>query len=198
MAAGTEAGKVLAFRVAMRTGVESQRTLCDTEGPITGLSFADKSEKQLIVTSADGKLRIIEFKSGKLTRTIDPNSGGLLSADVSPDGNTVAIATFRDGVHLVDLDSGETTRRLDANRPIYSVRFSPTGDLLIVGGDGGRILAWKLADGSAMYACQGMTGKVRDLHFSTDGLGLSALSDDGSVRFWNLSQPPRSATQGLR
>lgn len=192
MAVGTEEGKVLAFHVSPRN-VDSQRSLCKCDGPVTGLRWADKAERQLAISSADGKCRFVDFKTGAVKRTLDPNAGGLLGVDISPDGNLAAVATYRDGVQVFDLDTGEVTQRFDSGRPCFAVCFSKEGEMLLSGGDNGRILAWKLKDGQAAWAASGLTGRVREMHFSDDGLGLAAVSEDGLVRIWNLSQPPRNA-----
>ena len=192
MAVGTDDGKVLAFRVSPRS-VDSQRSLCKCDGPVTGLRWADKGEKLLAVSSADGKCRFVDFKSGTVKRTLEPNAGGLLGVDVSPDGNLAAVATFRDGVQVFDLDTGEVTHRLESGRASFAVCFSKDGDLLLTGGDNGRILAWKWKDKQAVWAASGLTGRVHEMHFSDDGLGLIAVSEDGTVRVWNLSQPPRNS-----
>lgn len=191
MAVGTEDGKVLAFRVSSR-GADSQRTLCKCDGLVTGLRWADDSEKLLAISSADGKCRFVNFKTGELKQTLDPNAGGLLGVDVSPDGNLAAVATFRDGVHVFNLDTNEVTQKFDSGRATFAVGFSKDGELLVSGGDNGRILAWKLSDRQATWSALGLAGKVQELHFSDDGLGLAAVSEAGSVYVWNLSQPPRS------
>jgi len=137
--------------------------------------------------------QFVDFKSGTVKRTLDPNAGGLLGVDVSSDGNLAAMATYRDGAQVFDLDTGEVTQRFDSGRPCFAVCFSKDGDMLHSGGDNGRILAWKLKDNQAAYAAAGLMGRVREIHFSDDGLGLAAASEDGSVRIWNISQPPRSS-----
>ena len=190
LAVATESGKVLAFRVSQRN-VDSQRLLCKCEGAVTGLQWADKAEKLLAVTSADGKCRIVDFKSGTLKQTLDPNAGGLLGVSASPSGKLIAVATYRDGVQAFDADTGEVAQRFEPGRSCFAVRFSNDGELLLCGGDNGRILAWRLKDREVAYAASGLTGRVREIHFSDDGLGLAAVSEDGTVRVWNVSQPPR-------
>ena len=86
-----------------------------------------------------------QFEFEVITR----GNGGGINADISPDGNWLAIS-FHDGVAVIDLQTGEdvtclkTWRLTTTGGSIYTVRFSHDGGRIAIGGhSGNQVMGYK-------------------------------------------------------
>jgi WD40 repeat protein len=118
----------------------------------------------------------------------------------SPDGKTLAFATWQGLVKVLDLN---TNKELPAPKPLNdwacSVAFSPDGTLLVAGGGSefkpernggkttGQIKVWDTAMGKELGELIGHTNKVFSAAFSPDGKTLATGSADQTVRLWNVA-----------
>ena len=90
-------------------------------------------------------------------------SGQISVDDTLPDG---AIARFSPGAS------------------VYTVAFSPDGQLLASGGDNNAVILWNVADGSEREVFTEHGKSVMSVAFSSDGQLLASASLDGFVRLW--------------
>ncbi len=128
----------------------------------------------------------------------------------SPDGKTLAAATWQGLVKVLDLS---TTNELPAPKPhndwVCSVAFSPDGKLLVSAGgsefkperNGGRttgqIKLWDVAASKELGEFIGHTNKVFSVVFSPDGKTLATGSADQTVRLWEVrTRKERSVLEG--
>jgi WD40 repeat protein len=70
---------------------------------------------------------------------------------------------------------------------IFSVVFSPRGDLLAAGTATGEIRFWHVASGLPLQTIRGHTDWVRSVAFSPDGGTLASGSEDWVVHLWEVS-----------
>jgi transcriptional regulator with XRE-family HTH domain len=70
---------------------------------------------------------------------------------------------------------------------IYSVAFSPNGNLLAAGTANGEIRLWNIASGTTLPACQGHASWVRSIAFSPDGSTIASGSEDQTLRLWDIN-----------
>jgi WD40 repeat protein/predicted Ser/Thr protein kinase len=116
--------------------------------------------------------RVAVTRDGKCLALIEPDTG--------PEG------LKRDrGIRLWDLRAGMEVGFLEDKRQIRSLRFSPAGDRLAVGGGEGTVHVWDLATRS-VHQIAAHQMPVNALGFSPDGSTLAAGSSDGTIRFWNF------------
>lgn len=97
-------------------------------------------------------------------------SGAAIADDLLPDG---AIARFNPGAS------------------VYTVAFSPDGQLLASGGDDNAVILWDIADGSEHESFIEHGKSVMSIAFSPDGHLLASASLDGFVRLWPVSSERR-------
>ncbi|WP_164855860.1 PQQ-binding-like beta-propeller repeat protein [Lujinxingia sediminis] len=120
-------------------------------------------------------------------------SPGVVGANVnalawSPDGQWLAVGS-EEGTRLLDREGLEVRRFASAMGWIYDVGFNPEGSLLAVGAHGGHLQLLDPRSG-AMVAnlkpTEGHSGGVRKLAFSPSGQWLASVSDDQTLRLWDV------------
>jgi WD40 repeat protein len=151
-----------------------------------------------IAFSPDGKrvaaggrqVRAWDAATGAVVRSFgDPEPGqeNSLGVAFSPDGRTLASASFVD----VLLYDGVTGRKLHALKghtgSITGVAFSPDGNLLATASRDGTVRLWERAGGRPAGSLLGHTGEVNGVAFSPDGLRLASASQDGTVKVWDVT-----------
>jgi WD40 repeat protein len=126
----------------------------------------------------------------------------LFSITFSPDGSRVATvspmeetAAEEKGIYEWDAVTGELLRMLPANAfALYSVRYSPDGELLAAGVQEGKILVWDTSSGELVQTLTGHTGLVPGLAFSPDGEYLASSSLDSTAKVWDMNTGAEVAT----
>lgn len=92
-------------------------------------------------------------------------SGAAIADDLLPDG---AIARFNPGAS------------------VYTVAFSPDGQLLASGGDDNAVILWNVSNRSDIRTLIGHDDWVKSVAFSPDGQLLASVAMDGSLKLWDV------------
>jgi RNA polymerase sigma factor (sigma-70 family) len=156
------------------------------------VACADKSSTVYFREVATGKeLRRLEMQ----TSPVDYRPAILL---FSPDGKLLATARSTDpAIRLWDVASGAQVRRLEQPplrprsdfRGLFSLSFSPDGQVLASSWAGGTVHLWEVRTGKEVKTLEGHRGEARSLVFSPDGKVLFSGSDDSTILSWNLAAP---------
>ncbi|HBL12148.1 MAG TPA: hypothetical protein DD379_12205 [Cyanobacteria bacterium UBA11162] len=143
---------------------------------------------------SDGHLLQLFSKNGRTwfkpdgnvrtSRYGDGHTSLVSSVVFSPDGTTLASASFDKTVKLWNLD-GELLKTLNHPNFVSDVRFSPDGKLLASAGYDQIVRLWNL-DGSQLKEFRGHQSLVNSVNFSPDGYLLASGSLDKTVKLWNL------------
>jgi WD40 repeat protein len=120
--------------------------------------------------------------------------GGLVTCvAVSPDGRTLASGAAASGaaasgaVWLLDAGSGKVLFKLDTERTVLALAFSPDSTLVASAGQSGTIRLWDVATGQCRRTLSGHRGAVNALAFSSGGTLVSG-GDDATARLWDVAR----------
>ncbi|KAI0404955.1 hypothetical protein F4802DRAFT_564902 [Xylaria palmicola] len=107
----------------------------------------------------------------------------------SPDGTTVASASYGGDIILWDVDKGTPLRTLARGhtRVIRSLTFSRDGNTLLSGSSDDTIGIWNLRAGKMVCRLKGHTDWVRNAIVSPNGHVVASASDDDTVRVWDVT-----------
>ena len=155
---------------------------------LLGRCQRELTERQLIASNVD---RI------QCLRTLTGYSDPISSVAFSPDGKLLATGAGDEqkwvgvtgGVGLYRVEDWEHQRTL---RPrgqvygVYSVAFSPDGELLAAGERDDKMRLWRVEDGAWLYTPKLQGDSVRSVAFSPDGELLATGSDDTLIRLYRV------------
>ncbi|MBX3470914.1 MAG: hypothetical protein KF878_28945, partial [Planctomycetes bacterium] len=113
---------------------------------VAATAVALAAEADVLVTGGvDGRLRVLEPRSGRLRHDLAGHDGAVLALAASLDGRR-ALSGGADGrVRLWDLDAGEALATLEGHTgPVRAVALAPTGGRAASGGDDATLRAWDL------------------------------------------------------
>ena len=131
---------------------------CGTSGPPTA------------VADPDGLVRYLDTAVFSIAATVD--------------GNLLAIGAI-DGARLVEAGTGQVLRAFHGHRGwVTAVCLSPSGELLVTGGDEGLIILHDVLTGQHLKTLEGHSRQVLSLSLSKDHL-LSGGADQ-TARLWHL------------
>ncbi|NJK37185.1 MAG: AAA family ATPase [Oscillatoriales cyanobacterium SM2_3_0] len=130
---------------------------------------------------------------------ITHNNAPIASANFSPDGQTLASASWDKTIKLWKLDGTPIRTLVGHQGRVQSVQFSPDGKTLASAGWDRKIKLWKL-DGKVLHTLKGHceTGNsnaedpqpclIRYVSFSPDSQRLVSASSDRTLKLWDVIQ----------
>jgi WD40 repeat protein/serine/threonine protein kinase len=150
------------------------------ENPSLSAVFT-RDGKQVVSLSTDKTIRISSV-DGTTTRILRNTAGRFLA--LSPDGETIALATIND-VRLFRIDgSGEDRVLSGHSAPVISLAWSSDSRHVVSGSWDKTVRIWS-ADGQAPpVILRGHTDKVGPVAYSPDGLHVVSSGYDKVIRVW--------------
>jgi WD40 repeat protein len=105
----------------------------------------------------------------------------------SPDGKTLASASFDNTLKLWDVATGKAITTLTGHSNlVISVSFSPDGQTLASAGGDITIKLWNLATNTQITTLKGYSTWVNSVSFSPDGQTLASASRDTTIKLWTV------------
>ena len=108
------------------------------------------------------------------------------SLTFSPDGTTLASASFDKTVKLWDIRTGECLKTLQGHGRVNSVSISPDGKTLASGSHDKTVTLWDIRTGECLKTFQGHTDTVRSVEISSDGRIIASGSSDKTIKLWDI------------
>lgn len=125
-----------------------------------------------------------------LGKIVPPEDEQFTTADISPDGQLVAISSY-DGkgssVQLWRTDDFSLLKPLDTlDLYLTNILFSPNGSLLAVGAKDGSLRIWEIKTGEQIRSFKDTTASIQKIGFSKDGRKLVA-STSSRIEVWDVA-----------
>ncbi|HEU5147195.1 MAG TPA: hypothetical protein VFT90_10790, partial [Chryseosolibacter sp.] len=146
-----------------------------------------------VVSSSGRTLNLIDATTGA-TRLLLTLPFELKSIDISPDGKTLAGASWTGNIVLVNLHNNSyTTLVEEAKTRMLTVRFTPSGNGLAYGGEDkenkrGFVRLFNFQTKETRYF-SGHRAGVNDIEFSPDGALMASAGADKRLLMWVLENP---------
>ena len=154
--------------------------------------------KHLITLGRDGSIKLTEADTGSFIDDIGKNYGELKVLSRHPKENTLAIGgdekvprtykVFRTQARDMNYTDFNLLRAFEAQPgPISALAFGPDGATLAVGGSGGEVRLYNVADGARKATLKGHAGGIFAIAFSPDGGRVATGGFDGNVRIFDAA-----------
>jgi WD40 repeat protein len=153
-------------------------------GPVTELAIMDGGRQIVSGSWQDGAI-LWDIATGKRLKKLAERVSTVMA--VSPAGDLLAVRTGEKGIGVYHLPSGEQRFKLEVENCLALV-FSRDGKTLATGdGSSKDIRLWNAANGQSSGKLEGHTSWVYCLAFHPDGKSLISVSEDGTLRRWELA-----------
>ena len=166
--------------------VSSGRELYTLPGIAFGAAFSPDG-KILASGGTDHTLRLWDVSSGRQLQSMPGHPWGLNGLVFSPDGKLLASANG-DTVVLREIPGGRELRTFSRSGQygnVENIAFSPDGKSLALAERVVRLI--DVSSGQELRAFRGHTERVRAIAFSPDGKLLASVSEDKTLRVWQVS-----------
>ncbi|CAN5813189.1 hypothetical protein BH23ACT4_BH23ACT4_04220 [soil metagenome] len=151
----------------------------DPSAPGWAVAAAISHDAVAAYLPAEDMVAILDPSTGSVVTELDhPGDGAPWVIDLSQDGASVVAGLARSSeIVFWNAASGDITQRfgVDGIGDVRSVRFSPIGDVIAVGGDGGLVLVdlGSVSEPERLPA----EGSILNVDFAPDGRTLAAADD---------------------
>lgn len=130
----------------------------------------------------DARVLVWDLRGAEDPAELHRHAAKVAALALSPDGRTLATASWDGSVALIDL-AGGGARRLDGHGgPVSAVAFSPDGSRLYSGGADGALLVWSLPGAAAPRALLRHGFGINEIVLPRDGAWLAYGAVDGATR----------------
>ena len=155
------------------------------------LSLSHQGDR-VITGTEDGKAKIWSAETGGELLELNEHTDKIRSVAFSPDGTEMATTSDDCTVATCDSWTGQQRHVYRMSAEAWSVAYSPKGDYIAMGDNGGRVRVCEARSGVFLAEFEGHSQPVNELQFLPDGRNLLSSSfSDGTVRLWSIRDTMR-------
>ena len=134
-----------------------------------------------------GEVVLYDFEHQRPLRTITGHADCIYGVALSPDGKTLATASYDKLIKLWDVETGREIRTLkDHIDAINALAFLPDGKRLISGAADRTVKIWDPSTGVRLYTLSEPQDGINSIAISPDGAMVAAGGFDKVIRVWEL------------
>jgi WD40 repeat protein len=135
--------------------------------------------------SAHETLRLWDLTTKK-AKPLAGHNATVMALAVSPNGKTLATASYDRTLRIWELASGKCLHELTGHTDaVRALAFSPDGQRVASAGSDLFIKTWNIQDGTLQASWRGHTDMIRSLAFSPDGTMLISAANDRTIKIWS-------------
>ena len=182
-------------------GSEGVKKLVGHTGVINEVRFS-RDGQWLCVASGEtglvGEATLWRTSDWSRNRVIQGHRDTIYSAQLSPDGNILATASYDRDAITWNIADGQPLKVFNGhNDPIYGLSFSPNGKLLATASGDRTIKLWDVATGQRLDTFSQPAKDQTTVAFSPDGAFVAAGGADARIRIWQISETGREGTNPI-
>lgn len=165
-------------------------TWTDFPGKVNAVSFS-KSGDTLVVASGVvglyGQADLFDTSSGEKKLSLAGHRDTLYDAQLSPDGDTLATASYDGKIMLWDVATGESKQTIAGhNGAVFDLAFNSTGKVLASASADETIKLWNVETGERLDTLSQPLAEQFAVAFSPDGQYIIGGGADSRIRVWQF------------
>jgi WD40 repeat protein len=150
--------------------------------------FAIVHYKDRVLTAGGaGLLSRWDIERKRAVESIHLSNQSLRSLAYSPSRNELAVGSSDHAVYLLDADTLSIRKRIENahDNSVFTVKYSPNGQLLFSGGRDAILKVWDLDTFECLSEQPAHWYTINDLAFSPNGQWLATASRDKTIKIWD-------------
>jgi WD40 repeat protein len=164
---------------------------------VTGVVWPVWNPGRPVVTGVQTpSLWLWDSATGHLRHKLDGHTSSISAFAWSPDGKSIATASYDKTVRVYEAASGKLAHKLEKHTgPVMCVAWSPDGKEIASGGQDKKLIVWDAKSGEDKHILTEHAATIACLAFSPGGSVLADGGDDGKV--FTYARPAWKAARPL-
>lgn len=147
-------------------------------------SFGDR----LLVAAGDGSLSLIDWRTLTLIRKVKESEKSVRTIAIHPSGEEIAVGFSDNYIRVFDETLALRYEWLAHKNSVFTLRFTPDGEILLSGSRDARLKAWSAKAGYEMAGeVVAHLYAINHIEFSPDGKHFVTCSMDKSIKVWDAN-----------